>query len=357
MPPFKKLRRPGLGSTLTMPVGAAGAVALFTLAAGFLVYINTQNLLSASGRMEHAQEVLSSRQRASLLTERVHYRSRVYRLTREDDQLNRARTSVNSLLTTVAHIRSLAAVNPAHIRNVEILAAQANRLNWARRDFDPQSQVPEEKIQACQQTIGLMTDLELPLLQERNLGSQRKSFSSIATRIAFVGMLLVVLMVLFGFLLRDAVRRQGTSKQIRLANEQLGQTVRTLEDRAQEAAILMAARDQLQLCVNRQQVYDAAATGFWGLLSGTSGCWFMINHSRQMVEVVSSWGVTADEDFSPPESCRGLRSGHARSRRPGMSGIHCTHFIDNPPNDIDAGLSWPVETPSASFTLSARMTT
>jgi diguanylate cyclase (GGDEF)-like protein len=60
----------------------------------------------------------------------------------------------------------------------------------------------------------------------------------------------------------------------------------------------------------------------------------MINNSRQMVEVVSSWRrsregenqESAVEDFSPPESCCGLRSGQPRWRQPGVSEIHCTHF-------------------------------
>jgi diguanylate cyclase (GGDEF)-like protein len=87
----------------------------------------------------------------------------------------------------------------------------------------------------------------------------------------------------------------------------------------------------LQLGVDLRQVYDAAAIGFSRLLPGTSGCLCMINNSRQTVEVVSTWGVTAMQDFSPPESCCGLRSGLPRWRQPGESEIHCAHFGDNPP--------------------------
>jgi diguanylate cyclase (GGDEF)-like protein len=58
----------------------------------------------------------------------------------------------------------------------------------------------------------------------------------------------------------------------------------------------------------------------------------MINNSRQMVEVVSSWGESAIEDFSPPESCCGLRSGQPRWRQPGVSEIHCNHFSGDAPD-------------------------
>jgi diguanylate cyclase (GGDEF)-like protein len=61
----------------------------------------------------------------------------------------------------------------------------------------------------------------------------------------------------------------------------------------------------------------------------------MINNSRQLVEVVSNWQSgdveSAVEDFHPPESCCGLRSGHARWRQPGQSEIHCTHFRGDSP--------------------------
>jgi diguanylate cyclase (GGDEF)-like protein len=82
-------------------------------------------------------------------------------------------------------------------------------------------------------------------------------------------------------------------------------------------------------------VYQSAASSFSRLLPGTSGSLCMINNSRQLVEVVSSWhgdsGESAVEDFHPPESCCGLRSGQPRWRQPGVSEIHCTHFPGSVP--------------------------
>jgi diguanylate cyclase (GGDEF)-like protein len=320
-----------MSPAVTMLLVLAAIVALSTVAAGFLEYANTQRLISAGDWIQHTQEVLSSLQRSSLLAERVEYRTRIYSITGEDDQLNRARTSANNLKTSIAHLETLVTDNPAQVSNVNHLANETDRLNQALSKFDRQSQVPESEVQACQQTISLMIDIEQTLLKERNLGSQRRSFTSIVTEVSFVGLLLTTLMVLFGFLLRDAVRRQQTSKQMVLANDRLAQTVNALEDRASEAALLRTARDELQLCVDLRQVYDAAANGFWHLLPGTSGCLCMINNSRQMIEVVSSWGITAMQDFSPPESCCGLRSGLPRWREPGKSEIQCTHFAGDPP--------------------------
>jgi diguanylate cyclase (GGDEF)-like protein len=80
-----------------------------------------------------------------------------------------------------------------------------------------------------------------------------------------------------------------------------------------------------------RQVYQLATRRFSLLLPETSGCLCMIDNSRQTVEVVSSWGTTTVDDFSPPEACCGLRSGQQRWRQPGLSEIHCSHFTEKAP--------------------------
>ncbi len=326
-----KLRTASPRPAVAMLLVAAGSVVLFTIAAGRLVYVNMQQLISASSWVQHTQEVLGALQRASLLVERVEYNGRLYLLTGDEDQLNGARTSANRLRTSVAHLEALVADNPAQMRSLHGLGSEAEQLNQAVAGFDRRGPVPMKEIQACQQTINLMIDQEQSLLTERSLGSQRRSFASIASGIGFASLLLLIVMVLFGVLLRDAVRQERLGRQMASTNEQMSRTVETLECRATESALLTAARDELQLCVDVRQVYDAAANGFWRLLPGTSGCLFMINQSRQVVEIVSSWGRIAVQDFSPLESCCGLRSGQARWRQPGVSEIHCSHFTADPP--------------------------
>ncbi len=324
-----KHRFPGLKSTGAMLLVVTCAIALFTIAADFVIY-TIQSLISETNWVQHTQQVLGSLQRASLLVERVEYRTQLYLLT-GDDQLNRARMSANSLRSLTAQIGTLVADNPAQTSNDQNLAVQVEQLNQALGSFNAQSHAPEKEVEACQKTISLMSNIEQTLLTQRTLKSQYKSFATIATEIAFVGLLLVTLTVLFGFLLHNAVPRGKTGKQLILANENLAQTVKALENCAQEAALLTAAIDEVQLCTDVRQVYDAAANGFWRLLPGTSGCLSMIGNSRQIVEVVSSWGITAMQDFSPPECCCGLRAGQPRWREPGKSEIHCEHFADDAP--------------------------
>ena len=336
---FKLRERLGLltgpNSGVALLIAAALGALLFTILAGTLVFGNTRQLISSAGWVQHTQEVLASLQRVSLLTERIEYRSRLYNLTGNVEQLRRAQASGNQLETTLAHLKVLVADNSDQTGNLESLTACSQHLNQALSSFTQQSEISSAELQQCQQAIGLMTDREQFLLQERSTGTQRSSFKSISTEVAFVGLFLVALVVLFGFLLRDAVLRQKVGQQTALANERLAHTVKALEDRAYESGLLTLGRDELQLCVDVHQVYRSAANGFSRLLKGTSGSLCMINNSRQSVEVVSTWQdggrESAVEDFHPPDSCCGLRSGTARWRQPGQSEIHCTHFPGDAP--------------------------
>jgi len=316
----------GSNSAVTLLILSAIGAVIFTLSAGGLVYGNTKALIEASEKVQHTQEVLASLQHVSLLIERIEYRSRLYLLSGNEEQRGRTLASANQLVAAAVHVQALVSDNPGQRDNVRNLLICSRDLDQVAKGFDVHSSLPDRVMQHCQETIGLMTDMEESLLQERNQGSERRSVVSIGTEVAFVGCSLVSLAVLFGFLLRDAIRRQRQSKKTVLTNQQLEKSVNALKSRAQESDLLTSARDELQLCIDVQQVYQSAANSFSRLLEGTSGSLCMINNSRQLVEVVSTWGESVVDDFHAPESCCGLRSGQPRWRRPGQSEIHCTHF-------------------------------
>jgi diguanylate cyclase (GGDEF)-like protein len=329
----------GPHSAVVLLIGAAAGALVFMLAAGVFVYGNTRSLITSGEWVRHTQEVISSLQRVSLLVERIEYRSRLYTLTGNEEQLSRARASGNQLDTSLVHLKVLVADNEAQLATLQNLNACSRYLNETLSSFTAKSEISSDQTQLCQKAIGLMNDREQWLLQERSKGSQRKSFTSIGTEVAFVLLSLMFLVVLFGFLLRDTMHRQKAGKETLLTNERLAQTVNALEDRAQESGLLTSARDELQLCVAVQQVYVSAANSFSRLLIGTSGSLCIINNSRQLVEVVSAWpsearqqpGASVVEDFHPPDACCGLRSGQSRWRQPGVSEIHCTHFSGEAP--------------------------
>jgi diguanylate cyclase (GGDEF)-like protein len=326
-----KQRFTGPNSAVAILIAAAIGALLFMVVAGAVVYDNTQRLISAGKWVEHTQEVLIVLQRTSLLNERVEYRTRLYLATGDEDQLNRAESAANQLEIAVVQLKALVADNLHYVEPLNSLTACTAELTRTVTALDSKSPLPEALIRHCQQSISLMNQHEQVLLKDRTSGSQRTSITSVATEFAFVALSLLILIVLFGFLLRDAVLRQRVGKLTLQTNQNLAESVAALEDRAHESELLTSSRDELQLCIEVGQVYLSAAKSFERLLPGTSGSLCMINNSRQMVEVVSSWGDITVEDFSPPESCCGLRSGRARWRQPGISEIHCTHFVENTP--------------------------
>src|SRR5579862_4544643 len=318
----------GLDRGIAMLILAAIGSVSFTVAAGVFLYLNTQQLTSASGWVEHTQEVLTALQRAGLLVERTVYRTRLYLLSGDEDNLDRARNSANLLTTAAAHLKALVADNAEQTRSSDDLASCAADLAATLGKFTRQSPLPELQVQRCQKIIGLMTDREQLLLTERTQHSQSRVNTSINTEIILIVLSIVVLLVLFSLLLRDALFRRRMEKKTVRINRNLAQSVKALESQAQESELLTTARDELQLCVDMQQVYQSATNSLARLLPGTCGSLCIIDNSRNSVDVKASWGVTNVEEFSPPEACCGLRSGQARWRRPGQSEIHCTHFID-----------------------------
>jgi len=312
-------------------VTAAFGVLLFMVLAGAMVYGNTRQLIASAESVGHTQEVLNSLQRFSVLSERIDYRSRLYLLTGNEEQLLRARASTNQLDNLLVHLSELVSDNPVQVDSVKGLTACSVDIHKIIDGFTSKSAPPEDPVARCQQVVGLMSDREQRLLQERTKGSARSSLLSVGTEVGFVTISGAMMVVLFGLLLRDALSRQRIGTETRIANEQLARSVSALEDRALESELLTAARDELQLCVDVQQVYQSAANSCSRLLTGTGGALCIINNSRQLVEVVSMWRESAVVDFHLAESCCSLRSGQPRWRKPGVSEIHCTHFSGDSP--------------------------
>lgn len=176
-----------------------------------------------------------------------------------------------------------------------------------------------------------MSDQEQLLLTERTTHSRNRLLTSISTEFFLIPISVLCLIVLFALLLRDALDRQRSAVATERINDDLARSVSALEETARESEIMTAARNELQICVQLQQIYSTAASSFSRLLPGTSGCLYIINSSRNHVEAVSTWGESRHDDFGQPEACCALRSGQPRWRQPGASEIHCAHFSGEPP--------------------------
>ena len=318
--------RPASGNAVFIIIAAFIGAVLFTLGAGAVLYLNTQQLTAAAERVQHTQDVLSSLQRASLLSERVLYRTHLYLLDKDEDDLNLARSSANNLVTSSVHVHALVADNPDQKSNSQSLSECASRLADTMARFAANTPLPTSDVQDCQKTISLMSDQEQLLLTERTAHSKNRLLTSISTEFFLIPISILSLIVLFALLLRDAIVLQRSAIAAQRVNDDHARSILALEETARESELMTACRNELQLCVEVQQVYATAAKSFSRLLPGSSGCLYMINNSRNHVEAVSYWGSPVHDDFSQPEACCALRSGQPRWRRSGISEIHCAHF-------------------------------
>ncbi len=177
-----------------------------------------------------------------------------------------------------------------------------------------------------------MQHAEAELLRERTERTNGEDVEDKIVGISSTVFSLVVVLVLFGFLIRDLRQRHGYQKRLSDTNDQLAETVHALERRARETELMADARNELQLCVDSKQAQESATRSLEKLLPATSGAICIINSSLQLVEIAASWNKPASflDGFSL-ESCCGLRSGRVRWRKPNQSAVHCGHFTADAP--------------------------
>lgn len=315
-------------------LAALGSV-LFLAGSAFFLFRNTQSLISAARWAEHTQEVLLSIQSASDLTQRIESGGRFYRVTQDEIQLSNSRRNAIQLSTRVTRLRNLITDNTSQASNLSELDSCSTALVHDLNTNPPDLVHVDAHVLHCQQILSLMALQEQGLLKQRDEATQHRSQISTMTEFVLAGICFSTLIVLFGLLLRDAIQRGRIAEVAAKTNQELSDSVQTLQNHAREVQLLSITRDDLQLCTDALQVHRSAAFRFSELLPGTNGSLCIINSSRNMVETVSSWSANdlgpGVAEIFPPETCCGLRSGQLRWRAPGASQIDCSHFIGSTP--------------------------
>lgn len=283
--------------------------------------------------VQHSQTVSASLQLESQRIDRIEPAVRLYQLTHNDDQFHIAETNAVALYSNALDIQDLVQDNPSQIELAKQLSAQASALVRTINGLTAQSPLPDLQALACHETVSLMQHAEAELLSERTERIDAEDVQGKIVGISSTVFSLVVVLVLFGFLIRDLRQRHSYQKKLSDANDQLAETVHALERRARETELMADARNELQLCVDSRQAQGSAARSLEKLLPATSGTICIINSSLQLVEIAASWNnpVSFLDGFSL-ESCCGLRSGRVRWRKPNQSAVHCGHFTAEAPD-------------------------
>lgn len=314
-------------------LSAIGAF-IFTVGGGLIVYSNTRHLIEIRNWLDHSQTVLSSIQTESQRLDRLSSSMQLFQATGDTNYLRAAESSLAATQSGVATLQNLFQDNASQQRHTDELEASVIALTHAVETARQSKAVPDRQIQACHNVLDVIQQEERGLLKQRSNESQDSSVRSLLAGAGYLGLLLLVLVVLFGFLIRDALRRRSFEKQLSVTNDHLEATIEALERRGAEAALLKATRDELNLCVNSAEAQACTCRHLQALVPGSSGATLIINNSRSMLEIAATWNNPSSlADGFAPDACCGLRAGHLRWRSPGHSAINCSHFSGEPPEN------------------------
>ncbi|MGC2160640.1 MAG: GGDEF domain-containing protein [Silvibacterium sp.] len=301
--------------------------------AGWLHYHAARHLDDSREWIEQSQTIASNLQIESQRIDRIEPAIELYLLTHDEDKYHSAQTNSVALYSNSLYLQQLLRDNPSQMQYAKHLTNQAAALVTTVNTLNSKSPLPALQLLGCRETLSLMQEAQRELLYRRTDQTRSEALGNEVLSVSFTVFSLIIVLVLFGFLIRDVRHRQRYQKQLSNANDKLAGTIRALERQARESQLLTASRDELQLCVNVQQAQQITARSLHQLLPGTMGSVCMINSSRQLVEIVATWnGSTALLDGFSLDACCGLRSGRVRWRKPGQSEVHCTHFTTTAPN-------------------------
>lgn len=309
-------------------------VALSICGAGWLRYDAAWDLGVDRGWIEHSHDAVYNLQIQVQRLDQIGPALELYKLTGDDDKLHTAQTNSADLYSHALQIQQFVADNPSQRKYASQLVEQGRLLDQAVSQFGRQSPIPDEEILVCQQTVSLMLEQEHELLHRRMAEADEQSIRSSAVSVSVTGFSLIVVIVLFSLLIRDALRHRRDQIELSDSNSKLSGTIHALKQRARESELLSEARDELQFCTAREQAQQSAARFLERLLPATRGAICLIHPSQRMVEIAVVWNgpVSLSDGFSV-EGCCGLRSGRDRWRRPGQSEVHCTHFASVVPEN------------------------
>lgn len=299
----------------------------------WVIYADARSSVLPSDTVTHSQEVLLNLAGVSQQLDRIELDARLYRATGDEDHLRSSQAATNALNTLLLRLETLVSDNPLEEQRAKELIGAEQTLTLAVNRLSGKTGSVRDEAMECRRVMGLMQDQERTLLTQRQTAQQKRDLFLTIRRIAVIVSGTVLILVLFGFLIRDVVRRGRFEDQISETNERLRLTVQRLEEQAWESRLLIAARDEVSLCLEVQQAEDVTVRYLQQLLPGTGGNVSIVNNSRMALESVATWGGVDKVIFDgfPPESCCAVRAGRLRWRRAERSEVHCTHFAGKPP--------------------------
>ncbi len=192
-------------------LSALGAISSICAGAA-VVYYKTQHLIDARDWIDHTETVLAALQSQNTRLERIDNNLQLYKVTGDESYLRSAHTAVAALEVGLLRLRELVKDNPSQAHHVE---EQEQAIEVLSRSIDTAAamrKMPEQAQRACQGIVSVMLEEERQLERQRTAESHVSLSQSLFSGIGYLVFSILVICVLFGFLLRDAVQRRDTRR-------------------------------------------------------------------------------------------------------------------------------------------------
>jgi len=123
--------------------------------------------------------------------------------------------------------------------------------------------------------------------------------------------------------------RAQAQEQLSEAHGSLKASMGELESRSREAAALSEMADLLQSCFTLEEASSVIGSSAQRLFSRFSGVVLVFSASRNVLEVMTTWGKTASvERVFSPNDCWALRRGRLHHSSSEDGAVRCSHFGD-----------------------------
>lgn len=127
--------------------------------------------------------------------------------------------------------------------------------------------------------------------------------------------------------IRDATARKASEKELLSAYERLTATVKEMERRREELAVVSEMGDMLQSCLRAEEAYAIIAAASAKLFTTTDGVVYRPVASQGELESVAAWGSSkrSHRSIIVAEDCWALRRGRLHRRFGDQAAYGCRH--------------------------------
>jgi diguanylate cyclase (GGDEF)-like protein len=342
------------GWPIEKKIGVAFGLALLTLLViGIISYREIDGLIGTARWVAQTHHVLEHLSDLRSYTNQIETGALGYVITLKEPYLDPYRRGTALVYETIREL-SILIVDAGQRRRLEELRpvvderiALAQRLVELRRNggFDSAVQLIQtgrgkQLTDEIQRRLVEMEDEERALLEQRERAAQmsarRTYYSLLAGSFFNVLTLAAAGIVLF----RDIEGKKRVEQALQRSNDILSRSVSELEQRTQEISRMSEMGDLLHSCQTVDEAYQVIVQCVPQILNSISGALGIISTSRNLVEIVITWGepLLGERVFSP-EDCWALRRGRLNLVQDPDSALHCRHLGDEKP---DAYLCLPL---------------